>query len=100
MAACAGEVDVPCALACVVVVADAIFLRSATVVDIVQQMCLAEEGQSAEQGGAVDGRQSLLEVAEAKNTFCLVANLFPNHCAHGCYADAGIGKGFFVGHFN
>ena len=38
VAAGAGEVDVPCALACVVVVADTVFLYAAAIVDVVQQV--------------------------------------------------------------
>ena len=91
VAACAGEVHVALAVACVVVVADAIFLYAAAVVYGVQQMGVAEEGQCAKQGGAVDGGQSLFEVAEAEHTVGVVAHLAPYHCANGSYADSCFG---------
>lgn len=50
----AGEVDVTAALARVVVLAYAVFLRTTTVVDIVQEMGVAEEGESAEECGFID----------------------------------------------
>lgn len=50
----AGEVDVTAALACVVVMTYAVFLRTTTVVDIVQEMGVAEEGEGAEECGFID----------------------------------------------
>lgn len=48
------------AVAGVVVVADTVFLRAAAVVDIVEQVAVAQKCQGAEQGAAVYGGQSLL----------------------------------------
>ena len=79
----AGEVYMAGALAGVVVVAYTVFLRSATVVDIVQQMGVAEEGEGAEQGGAVDGGQRLLKVGKAEYTVDAVAQLLPYKQAYG-----------------
>lgn len=62
----AGEVDVPLAASGVVLMAGAVFLSAAAVVDVVQQVCVAEEGQGAEQGAAVDGGHSVLEVGKAE----------------------------------
>ena len=91
VAACAGEVHVALAMARVVVVADAVFLHAAAIVDAVQQVGVAEEGQRTEQGGTVDGGQRLFEVAEAEHSVGVVAHLAPYHCAYGCYADTCIG---------
>ena len=100
VAAGAGEVHVALAVAGVVVVADAVFLHSAAVVDVVQQVGVAEKGQRAEQGGAVDGGQRLLEVAQAEDAIGVVPYLSPYHQTHGGYAYAGIMQCFFVSNHN
>ncbi len=51
----AGEMDVAGAVLCVVVMAEAILLRTCSVVDFVEQMSLGQDGEGAEQGAAVDG---------------------------------------------
>ena len=94
----AGEVHVPLAVASVVVVAYTVFLHAAAVVDVVQQVGIAEKGQRAEQGGPVDGGQRLLEVAQAEYTIGVVTYLSPDHQSHGGYAYASIMQSFFVGY--
>ena len=78
------------AVAGVVVMADAVFLRTATVVDVVEQVCVAEKCQGSEQGAAVDGWQSLFKVVKAENTIETMTYLFPNHQSHRGDAYAGI----------
>ena len=94
----AGEVDVAAALAGVVVVADAVFLRAAAVVDIVEQVGIAEYCQRAKERRLVDGRHSLLEVAEAEDAVGRVAHLPPYHEADGGHSDSSIFECFFVSH--
>ncbi len=75
----AGEVYVTHAATGVVVVADAVFLDSAAVVDVVEQVCVAENGEGSEEGGAVDGRHGIFEVAEAEDTISLMSDYLPYH---------------------
>lgn len=58
-----GDMDMSLAMAGVVQMADTVFLGAGTVVDVMQQMRLREQGKGTEQGGAVDSRQSGFQVA-------------------------------------
>ena len=57
MATNAGEMDVAGAMLCAIVMAETVLLRTCSVVDFVEQMCLGQGGEGAEQGAAVDGWQ-------------------------------------------
>lgn len=84
----AGEVYVTHAATGVVVVADAVFLDSAAVVDVVEQVCVAENGEGSEEGGAVDGRENPFEVTEAEDAIGFVADDVPYHQSYGSGAYA------------
>ena len=84
----AGEVYVTHAATGVVVVADAVFLDSTAVVDVVEQVCVAEGGKGAEEGGAVDGWHGIFEVAEAEDTISLMSDYLPYHQSYGSGAYA------------
>ncbi len=92
-----GEVDMALAVARVVEMADAIFLRSGAVVDFMEQVFLGEERQHAEQCGAVDGGQGGFKVCQIERIAEVVAHFLPDEHAHGSDADARVHKGLFVG---
>ncbi len=86
----ASQVYVTHAVAGVVMVADTVFLRAAAVVDIVEQVAVAQERQCTEQGAAVYGGQRLLQVVETEYAIETVTYLFPYHQSHRSDADAGM----------
>ena len=53
----AGEMDVAGAVLGVVVMAETVFLRTCSVVNFVEQMCLGQGGEGAKQGATIDGGQ-------------------------------------------
>ena len=57
MATYTSEMDVAGAVLCAVVMAETVLLRTCSVVDFVEQMCLSQGGEGAEQGATVDGWQ-------------------------------------------
>ena len=79
VAEAAGEVDVAVAVARVVEVADAVFLRTATVVNLVEKVGVGQGLEVAEEGGAVNGGQVLLKVGEAEGVGQFVAHFAPYH---------------------
>ena len=93
----AGEVDVAETMAGVVVLADAVFLHAGAVVDVVEQMGLGEEGECAEDGGAVEGGQAGFKVGEAEGIAEVVPDFPPDEQPVGGEADACLLKYLFVG---
>ena len=72
----------------VVEMTDPIFLRSAAVVDFMQQVGVGECGECAEEGGAVNRGQCLHQVLQVESVMELVAHMSPYQQTDGCHAHA------------
>lgn len=97
MAVQAREMNMAAAMACVVVVADTIFLSARAIVDLVEQMGVGECADVAEERRTVDGRKGGLEVGQAEGIVEGMAHLTPDEQAHSSDAQTGIVEGLLVG---
>ncbi len=74
----------------VVEMADTVFLCSAAVVDLMQQVGIGECGECAEEGRAVNRGQCLYQVLQVESVMELVAHMSPYQQTYGCHANASI----------
>ena len=72
----------------VVEMADTVFLCSAAVVDLMQQVGVGECGECAEEGRAVNRGQCLYQVLQVESVIELVAHMSPYQQTDGSHAHA------------
>ena len=88
VALAAGEVDVTAAMTGVVEGTDAVLLRAAAVVDLMEQMSLGQRGERAEECGAIDRRQRGLKIGQREGIAEAATNLTPDKQAYRRDANA------------
>ncbi len=96
MADVAAQMDMSPALARVVEMAHTVFLGSRTVVNLMKEMALTEQGERSEDGGAVDGGQDGLKVGQTESPCKAVTHLSPDDQSVGCYPYASVDECLFV----
>ena len=96
MTAQTGQMYVPLAVARIVVMADAVFLRPLPVVYLVKQMGFGEQRQRAEQRRTVYRRHHCLKVGQAESIAELVPDVSPDHQPDGRHPHSGMYQCLFV----
>lgn len=72
-----------------------VFLRTRPVIDRVNEVMVAEQGECSEQGGFIDGGQCLLHVRQVENPGELAVHRPPYQQPHRRHTDIGFAKGLF-----
>ena len=87
------------ALACIIQMANTIFLRARTIIDIMQQMSFRQQRQGAEDSRAVNSRQGCFQICQTKSVTKPMTHLTPDQQSYSSNTDACIVQNLFVGDF-